>query len=91
MGGNFQWVSDTPEFFSGAMRPAHGAKRHVVVECLPGGGWDWVAWSNDGSGFSSHGRADTLGKAIGAAEHGAMTLGQAPRQNADANRPCTEG
>ena len=74
MGRNFRWMSETPHLFTGSLRSATGGKRHAVVEAVPGGGWDWTAWVNDGSGQARHGRADRLGKAIAAAEHGAMAL-----------------
>ncbi len=72
------WAADTPDLFCATFSSAWGSKRHLVVESIPGGGWDWSAWANDGSGQCLHGRADSPGGAMVAAEGAARLLANAP-------------
>ena len=78
MHGKLGWASDTSDLFCATVSPEWGSKRYMVVEAIPGGGWDWSAWANDGSGRCLHGRADTPGRAMVAAERGAMLLARTP-------------
>ena len=69
-----RWASDTTELFCATEVSVWGSKRHLVVVALPeGGGWDWAAWSCDGTGCM-HGRAASADAAMRAAETGAAQL-----------------
>ncbi len=86
------WSTETPDLFTarigedwfGDARPGQvwtGLRHYMVVEALPLGGWEWLAWANDGTGQAMHGTAASREDAKRAAEHGAMLLrGQAGRQ-----------
>ena len=71
------WASDGPELFM-ASETGSGHKQYMVVEALPEGGWDWVAWGVGQTGQCLHGRADTLTNAMAAAERAAARLARAP-------------
>ena len=73
----FDWIADPTGLFCGSLQSCHG-KRYMVVESVPGGGWDWVAWSDDGSGRCLHGRTETAGQAREAAEHCAAMMSAEP-------------
>lgn len=91
------WAIETADLFSATIRRGGEARRHLLVESLPDGGWDWSAWSADGSGRVMHGQADTAGTAMAAAERAAklldgfpvMDLGLVPSSvlNAERRRP----
>ena len=72
------WEAEVPGLFCATFAPPFGGKRHMVVESIPGGGWDWAVWANDGSGRCVTGRAETPEGAMEAAEHGAVLLTNAP-------------
>lgn len=78
MHGKVGWASETPELFCATWPTGRGGKRHLVVEALPEGGWDWLAWANDGSGRCLHGRAGSPDRAKEAAELGAMLMNLSP-------------
>lgn len=69
-----QWTVDTPDLSSAADIDPTGSKRYLVVEALPDGGWDWIAWADDQDTCFSHGRAPTRGAAMEAAEAVALML-----------------
>lgn len=72
------WALEVPGLFCATWAPLRGSKRHLVVEALPEGGWDWVTWANDGTGRCLHGRAGTQHRAMEAAERGAMLIAAGP-------------
>ncbi len=72
MGVRAVWSPDTPGTFTASV----GAPRHqqfLLVERLPSGDWDWVAWSGSDAERARHGVADTAAAAMQAAECAAAT------------------
>lgn len=41
-----RWMSHSPDLLTAWHGPNWPARRYLVVEAVPGGGWDWVAWAN---------------------------------------------
>ena len=77
MGIRVAWAPETRDLFSAALGD-HQARRFLVVERLPDGGWDWLAWSEDRAGASQHGLAETAAMAMAAAEQAASLLAPGP-------------
>ena len=57
------------EAFHADTDAADGTRYHLIVEKLPGGGWDWSGWrQNAGTRGTQSGTADTAQEAMRAAE-----------------------
>jgi hypothetical protein len=57
------------EAFYADLDTADGTRYHLIVEMLPGGGWDWSVWrQNDGTRGVHTGFAVTAQEAMRAAE-----------------------
>lgn len=77
------WAAETPEMFTATVgTKPYGARHHMVVEALPLGGWDWVAWSADGPRRSLDGTACSRQDAMEAAARAAMLLQTVPLSQA---------
>jgi hypothetical protein len=60
------------EAFYADVDAADGSRYHLIVERLPGGGWDWSAWrQNDGARGVHNGVAGTAQEAMRASEQAA--------------------
>ena len=73
MAERIYWMRETPDLFCASVVSTWGVRRYLVVEVMPGGGWDWAAWASDGAA-SQQGSASTEGEAMLAAEDGARRL-----------------
>ena len=73
------WSSDTAGLYSARLRCPWGGVRYVVVEAVPGGGWDWVAWASDVPDEARHGQTAELVAAMAAARLNAGLLAWTPR------------
>ena len=73
------WAAETPGMFTATLGMGpHGARHHLVVEALPLGGWDWVAWAADGPRRCLDGTAGSLQDAMQAAARAAKLLQATP-------------
>lgn len=68
------WASDCQGFYA-AKRSRIDLRFHLVVERLPGRGWDWLVWSADRKECCRYGKADTAEEAKHAAEYAVMLVG----------------
>jgi hypothetical protein len=60
------------EAFYADIDDADGTRYHLIVESLPGGGWDWAVWrQTDGTRETHSGTAGTVQDAMRAAEEAA--------------------
>ena len=67
------WSPETRDLFTAAMGRQQD-RRFLVVERLPDGGWDWIAWCQERAGVSRQGVADNAATAMAAAERAATLL-----------------
>lgn len=75
MAGSLAWASDTSDLLTATLLDTRNrALLRVVVERLPGGGWDWAAWSNDNTRRSLHGVAALRDEAVAAAADAAASI-----------------
>ena len=74
MGTRMKWRADSSGLLTASMASWWGGRRNVVVECLPDGGWDWVAWTDGEATQRRQGQARSLEAAMTAAERGAAAL-----------------
>lgn len=68
------WVADTPGLFTAALARPVGGRQYLVVERMPGGGWDWVAWRADRAARPLNGNSETAAAAMRAAERALVFL-----------------
>ena len=75
----FGWAAETPELLFATLEPlGAGLRHHLVVEALPQGGWDWLAWANDGARNCLQGTCSSRICAMRAAEDAAEWLATSP-------------
>ena len=74
MGTRMNWRADSSGLLTATAPSWWGGRTNAVVESLPGGGWDWVAWSDGEEAQRIHGQAPSLEAAMAAAERGAAKL-----------------
>lgn len=88
----FEWLVEegllTGSVAAEAGADGPGGRLFLVVEALPDGGWDWMAWADDRSGRSLRGRCPTRAQAVQAAEHGVELLGSVRRGAGDGGSLC---
>ena len=73
-GDDVRWVSMQPGLVTGWCGLNPPIRRYLVVEALPGGGWDWVAWRGPADADVLSGEADTREAAMHEAERAASQL-----------------
>lgn len=59
-----RWMSHPPDLLTAWHGPNWPARRYLVVEAIPGGGWDWVAWANVPGHKALSGAAETRDGAV---------------------------
>ena len=74
MGTRMNWRADRSGLLTATAPSWWGGRTNIVVESLPGGGWDWVAWSDGEATRRIQGQAPSLEAAMAAAEGGAAKL-----------------
>ena len=68
------WWPETVDLFSCTRAMPCGGRCHMVVERLPTGRWDWLAWPGNLSGQALRGEADAPDAAMQAAEDAARAI-----------------
>ena len=53
------WIQHSPDLLTGWHGLRWPARRYLVVEAVPGGGWDWVAWAGTPPDSTVSGAAQT--------------------------------
>lgn len=81
-----EWFFDSIGLLTAACGRAD-ARRFMLVERLPDGGWDWVAWCGDRGSVALHGLAVTAAVAMVQAERAAASLGKDRHAAAAPHRP----
>ena len=76
MGLRAVWSLETSDMFTAATGSPK-QQQFLLVERLPSGGWDWVAWRCSDSERAVHGVAESAPAAMQAAECAAATLNAA--------------
>ncbi len=74
MSKRMNWKADSSGLLTATVPSWWGGRTNVVVEALPKGGWDWVAWSDGEAVRRVLGQAPSLEAAMTAAERGAAKL-----------------
>lgn len=68
------WHSVSPGMYGAALSRTGQGKHFLVVERLPGGGWDWLTWQAADRKACLHGCAASQAAAMRAAELAAVHL-----------------